>query len=44
MGLVEIDLGIRNEAGTESTPGAATVALPLRDGPPIPYPFVPPAL
>ncbi len=41
-GLVEIELGIRNEAGTESTPGAAAVALPLRDGPPLPYPFLRP--
>jgi acyl dehydratase len=42
-GLVDIDLGIRNEAGVESTPGSATVALPFRDGPALPYPFVPPA-
>ncbi len=43
-GLVELELGIRNEAGSESTPGGATVALPYRDGPPLPYPFVPPAI
>lgn len=42
-GLVELELGIRNEAGVESTPGGATVALPYRDGPPLPYPFIPPA-
>lgn len=42
-GLVDLDLGIRNAAGVESTPGAATVALPFRDGPAVPYPFVPPA-
>ena len=42
FGLVEMELGIRNEAGAESTPGSATVALPFRDGPPVPYPFVPP--
>lgn len=41
-GLVDIDIGIRNDAGLESTPGAATVALPLRGGPPLPYPFVAP--
>lgn len=41
-GLVDIELGIRNEAGVESTPGAATVALPLRGGSPLPYPFVAP--
>ncbi len=42
FGLVDLDLGIRNEAGVESTPGSATVALPFRDGPPLPYPFIPP--
>ena len=42
-GLVELELGIRNQAGLESTPGSATVALPFRDGPALPYPFVPPA-
>ena len=41
-GLVEIDLGIVNDAGVESTPGRAFVALPLRAGVPVPYPFVPP--
>jgi acyl dehydratase len=42
-GLVEISLGIVNEHGVESTPGTAVVALPLRGGPAVPYPFVPPA-
>ena len=42
-GLVELELGIRNEAGVESTPGSATIALPFRNGPRLPYPFVPPA-
>lgn len=41
-GLIDIELGIRNDAGLESTPGAATVALPFRGGSPLPYPFVPP--
>jgi acyl dehydratase len=41
-GLVEFELGIRNADGKESTPGTATVALPLRGGAPLPYPFVPP--
>jgi acyl dehydratase len=41
-GLITLELGIVNDAGTESTPGTATVALPYRDGPPVPYPFVPP--
>lgn len=41
-GLVELDIGITNAAGLESTPGKATVALPLRGGAPVPYPFEPP--
>jgi len=40
-GLVDLDLGIRNSTGKESTPGGATIVLPLRGGAPIPYPFVP---
>lgn len=43
FGLVEIDTGVRNEHGLESTPGKAVVALPYRDGPAVPYPFVPPS-
>ena len=43
-GLVEIELGIRNLEGRESTPGKALVALPYRGGKKIPYPFVPPAM
>lgn len=43
-GLVELELGIVNGEGKESTPGAATVALPYRGGKPVPYPFVAPAL
>ena len=42
-GLVELELGIRNENGVESTPGSATVALPYCGGKKLPYPFVPPA-
>jgi hydroxyacyl-ACP dehydratase HTD2-like protein with hotdog domain len=42
-GLVEAELGTRNEVGIESTPGSATIALPYRGGDPVPYPFVPPA-
>lgn len=43
FGLIELELGIRNESGLESTPGSAVVALPFRGGPDLPYPFVPPA-
>lgn len=42
MGLVELDLGMTTQDGIESMPGTATVVLPLKDGPDIPYPFVPP--
>ncbi len=41
-GLVELDIGIVNDQGKESTPGKATVAVPYRNGKPVPYPFVPP--
>jgi acyl dehydratase len=41
-GLVEIDLGITNDEGKESTPGKATLAMPYRSGKPVPYPFIPP--
>lgn len=44
FGTVELDLGIRSASGAESTPGEAVVALPYRSGPPVPYPFVPPAV
>ena len=42
MGFVELEIGMKTHDGVESMPGTATVVLPLRDGPPIPYPFVPP--
>jgi hydroxyacyl-ACP dehydratase HTD2-like protein with hotdog domain len=42
FGLVDLELGIRNAKGEESTPGSAVVALPYRDGSAVPYPFVPP--
>ena len=38
FGLVAIELGVVNADGRESTPGTATVALPMRDGK-VPYPF-----
>ena len=41
-GLIDLEIGIRNENDLESTPGAAVVALPYRDGAPVAYPFVPP--
>ncbi len=41
-GLVDIELGIVNGEGKESTPGTAVIALPYEKGGPVPYPFVPP--
>lgn len=41
FGVVEIEVGILNDHDIESTPGTARVALPFRNGPPVPYPFVP---
>jgi len=41
-GVVEIELGILNDQDKESTPGKGMVALPYRNGKPLPYPFVPP--
>ena len=42
-GLVELEIGIRNEKGVESTPGSAMIALPYQNGGPVPYPFHPQA-
>ena len=42
FGLIDLEFGIRNEAGLKSTPGTATVALPYRDGSAVKYPFVAP--
>lgn len=42
FGLVDVELGIRNADGTDTTPGKATIALPFKGGPAVPYPFTPP--
>ena len=40
LGVVEFEIGIRKQTGEEClTSGEATGILPLRDGPPVPYPF-----
>jgi acyl dehydratase len=39
LGYVDLEIGIRNSRGVISTKGAATVVLPKRGGPPVPYPF-----
>jgi len=43
MGFVDLETGMTTQDSIESMPGTATVVLPLRGGPPIPYPFVPPS-
>jgi hydroxyacyl-ACP dehydratase HTD2-like protein with hotdog domain len=42
FGLVDLEIGLLNNEDKESTPGTATVALPYKDGKPVPYPFIPP--
>ena len=37
-GLVHVEFGIVNEEGWEGAPGTAVVALPFRDGEPVPLP------
>jgi len=39
FGWVDLKIGVLDEHGTESTPGTATVVLPLPGGAPVPYPF-----
>lgn len=41
-GLVYLKIGLVNDAGKESTPGTAIIALPYREGRALAYPFVPP--
>jgi acyl dehydratase len=39
VGYVELDVGLRNSRGVESTKGTAVVVLPKRGGAEVPYPF-----
>jgi acyl dehydratase len=43
-GLVQVDIGLKDQNGKESSPGTATIVLPKRDGPAVPYPFDPKVL
>lgn len=43
LGYVDLEVGIKNQADTESCPGFATVLLPFKDGRKVPYPFVKPS-
>ncbi len=42
LGIIECDIGLRNQRDEVGTVGKATVVLPLREGRAVPYPFVPP--
>lgn len=42
LGYVEVELGLKNSRGLESTRGTAVVVLPKRGGRAVPYPFKPP--
>jgi acyl dehydratase len=39
LGYVELEIGLRNSRGIESTKGTAVVVLPKRGGARVPYPF-----
>jgi acyl dehydratase len=39
LGYVELEIGLKNSRGVESTKGTAVVVLPRRRGPKVPYPF-----
>ena len=41
FGVVDLDIGMRDQKGVETAPGKASVVLPLRGGTPVPYPFDP---
>jgi acyl dehydratase len=43
IGFVECEIHLENQRGVRSTTGEAVVALPMRGGVPVPYPFVAPA-
>ena len=43
-GLVDLELALRNQEGKDTTTGEGVVALPLRDGGRVPYPFIAPPI
>jgi len=43
-GVVELEIGLKDQNGKECSPGNALVVLPLKDGPAVPYPFDPAVL
>jgi acyl dehydratase len=43
-GVVRLEIGLKTDAGVDGTPGTASVVLPRRGGPAVPYPFDPACL
>lgn len=41
FGIVEVDVGLKDQEGVESSPGSAVAVLQRRDGPRVPCPFDP---
>lgn len=41
FGVVKLDIGLKNDKAIDGTPGTATVVVPTRGGPVVPYPFDP---
>lgn len=39
FGVVDLEIGIRDQDGNDNTPGTATVVLPLPGGSAVPYPY-----
>jgi len=44
FGVVEVEIGMTDQEGVESSPGHAVVIVQRRDGPRLPYPFDPAVL
>ncbi|MBZ9870420.1 MaoC family dehydratase N-terminal domain-containing protein [Mesorhizobium sp. BR1-1-9] len=40
-GVVELEIGLKDQNGKDGSPGTAVVVLPRRNGPKVPYPFCP---
>jgi acyl dehydratase len=43
-GVIELEIGLKDQNGKEGSPGTAVVVLPLKGGPAVPYPFDPAVL
>lgn len=43
-GVVELEIGLKDQNGKESSPGVASIVVPRANGPKVPYPFDPSVL